>query len=168
VEQDPLADLLARLRRLEDESAITRLIMTYGPAADAGLTSVAGQLWLDDGIYDWDANGKPHQGSAGVDAMLQGDAHQNLITAGIAHFAGPLLIDLDGDSATAVNYSLIMRREGDRFYLWRASAVRWDLARVDSGWRVRRRTNRLLDETGAGRELFGEALTELFTEATTK
>ena len=26
---------------LEDESAITRLIMSYGPAADAGLTSFA-------------------------------------------------------------------------------------------------------------------------------
>jgi hypothetical protein len=57
-----------------------------------------------------------------------------------------------------------MRRERDRFYLWRVSAVRWDLARTDEGWRVSRRTNRLLDETGAGRELFRGALTELFTE----
>lgn len=161
---DSLAELHARLRRLEDESAITRLIMSYGPAADAGLTSFAGQLWLEDGVYDWDANGRPHHGSAGVDAMLQSDGHQNLIGAGVAHFAGPLLLDLDGDQATALNYSLVMRREGDRFYLWRVSAVRWDLARTDEGWRVSRRTNRLLDETGFGRELFGGALTELFTE----
>ena len=139
--------------------------MSYGPAADAGLTAFAGQLWLEDGAYDWDANGTPHQGSAGVDAMLQSDGHQNLIAAGIGHFAGPLLIDLDGDSATAVNYSLIMRREADRFYVWRVSAVRWDFARAESGWRVKRRTNRLLDETGAGRELFGETLGELFAEA---
>lgn len=158
---DDLAELQARLRRLEDESAITRLIMSYGPAADAGLTSYAGDLWLEDGTYDWDANGTPHIGSAGVDAMLQSDAHQNLIAAGVAHFAGPPRIDLDGDSATAVNYSLVMRRDRDRFYLWRVSAVRWDLARVKSGWRVQRRTNRLLDETGAGRELFGETLTEI-------
>ncbi|CAN5705741.1 hypothetical protein BH11ACT6_BH11ACT6_17440 [soil metagenome] len=100
--------------------------------------------------------------------MLQSDGHQNLIAAGIGHFAGPLLIDLDGDTATAINYSLIMRREDDRFYLWRVSAVRWDLARADSGWRVQRRSNRLLDETGAGRELFGEALSELFAEAAPK
>lgn len=168
MQDDTLAQLQARLLRLEDESAITRLVMSYGPAADAGLTSFAGQLWLEDGAYDWDANGTPHRGSAGVYAMLQSDGHQNLIAAGIAHFAGPLLIELDGDSATAVNYSLIMRREGDRFYLWRASAVRWDLARTDSGWRVRRRTNRLLDETGAGRELFGNTLTEMFAEAAAK
>jgi hypothetical protein len=167
VDPNTIEELRGRLRHLEDESAITRLIMSYGPAADAGLTSFAGHLWLENGAYDWDANGTPHQGSAGVDAMLQSDGHQNLIAAGIGHFAGPLLIDLDGDSATAVNYSLIMRCEGDRFYLWRVSAVRWDLARVNSRWKVRIRTNRLLDETGAGRELFGDTLTELFVEAAT-
>jgi hypothetical protein len=165
---DELAELEARLRRLEDESAINRLIMSYGPAADAGLTAFAGELWLGAGEYDWDANGTPHEGSAGVDAMLQSDGHQSLIAAGIGHFAGPLLIDLDGDSATALNYSLIMRRKGDHFYLWRVSAVRWDLARSASGWRVRRRTNRLLDETGAGRELFGDTLTEVFVGAAKK
>ena len=57
-----------------------------------------------------------------------------------------------------------MRREEDRFFLWRVSAVRWDVERVDSRWRVRRRTNRLLDESGAGRRLFGETLQELFGE----
>ena len=72
-------ELQARVRRLEDESAIRRLIMSYGPAADAGLTSFAGELWLEDGVYDWDADGEPHQGSAGVDAMLQSDGHQGLI-----------------------------------------------------------------------------------------
>jgi hypothetical protein len=168
MDRDELAELQARVRRLEDESSITRLIMSYGPAADAGLTSFAGQLWTDDGEYDWDAKGTPHHGSDGVDAMLQGDGHQNLIAAGVAHFAGPLLIEIAEDTAAALNYSLIMRREDKRFYLWRVSAVRWDLVRSDSGWRVQRRTNRLLDETGVGRELFGDSLTELFAEAVKK
>jgi hypothetical protein len=167
MDHDALTELQGRVRQLEDESAITRLIMSYGPAADAGLTRFAGRLWTDDGEYDWDAKGTPHQGSDGVDAMLQSRGHQNLIAAGVGHFAGPLLIELAGDTATALNYSLIMRREGDRFYLWRVSAVRWDLVRSNSGWRVQRRTNRLLDETGVGRELFGDSLTELFPEAVT-
>ena len=162
---DTLEELHARVGRLEDEAAITRLIMSYGPAADAGLTSFAGQLWLEDGVYDWDADGDPHRGSAGVDAMLQGENHQGLIARGVAHFAGPLLIDLDGDRATVLNYSLIMRREEDRHYLWRVSAVRWDVERAGSQWRIRRRTNRLLDASGAGRELFGDALPEPLEEA---
>jgi hypothetical protein len=57
-----------------------------------------------------------------------------------------------------------MRREEQRFYLWRVSAVRWDLERSADSWRVRRRTNRLLDETGAGSQLFGVALQELFEQ----
>lgn len=160
-------DLNERVRRLEDEAAIRRLIMTYGPAADAGLTSLAGGLWMDDGVYDWDANGAPHEGGAAVDEMLQGDGHQGLIARGVAHFAGPLLVEVDGDRATALNYSMIMRREDDRFFLWRVSAVRWDVERDGSSWRVRRRTNRLLDESGAGRNLFGDSLRELFEEETT-
>ncbi len=160
---DP-ADLEIRLRRLEDEAAIRRLTMTYGPAADSGLSGVAAALWFDDGEYDWDANGTPHRGSASVDSMLQGDRHRQLMSEGVAHFAGPLLLEVEDDNATAINYSLIMRRDGHRFYLWRVSAVRWDLERSDTGWRVRRRTNRLPDETGAGSQLFAAALPSFFTE----
>lgn len=158
---DP-TDLEARLRRLEDESTIQRLVMSYGPSADAGMASFAAGLWLEDGEYDWDAGAEPHRGSAAIDGMLQSSFHRKLMDEGVAHFGGPLLIEIDGDRATAINYSLIMRREEQRFYLWRVSAVRWDLERAGSTWRVRRRTNRLLDESGAGRELFGTALPELF------
>ena len=162
---DSLEELQARLSRLEDESAVRQVILSYGPAADAGLTSFAGELWTEDGVYDWDAQGDPHEGSAAVDAMLQGDGHQSLMAAGVAHFGGPPLIDLDGDRATAINYSLVMRCEGDRFFLWRVSAVRWDLKRVSGQWRVQRRTNRLLDSSRAGSGLFGDSLRELFDGA---
>jgi len=160
---DP-TDVESRLQRLEDESAIQRLLLTYGPAADAGMAGVAAGLWLEDGEYDWDADGDALQGSDAVDAMLRSGAHRALMAEGVAHFGGPLLVEVDGDCATAVNYSLIMRREEQRFYLWRVSAVRWDLVRETSGWRVRRRTNRLLDETGGGLQLFGAALQELFED----
>ncbi len=160
-----LEALQARVARLEDESAIKRLITSYGPGADSGLATFTGTLWVEDGVYDWDADGAPHQGSAGVEAMLQSPAHKGLIAEGVAHFGGPLLLDVKGDQATALNYSLIMRRERDRFYLWRVGAVRWDLVRTQSQWRVQRRTNRLLDDSGAGSGLFGAGVQELFGEA---
>ncbi len=156
--------LYERIRRLEDESEIRRLLMSYGPAADAGLTSFASSRWLEDGVYDWDARGEPHAGSSAVDEMLQSDGHQGLIAHGVAHFAGPLLVEAKGNQATALNYSLIMRREDDRFFLWRVSAVRWDVERAGSSWRVRRRTNRVLDAAGGGRQLFAETLQDLFGE----
>jgi hypothetical protein len=160
------ARLHERIRRLEDESEIRRLLMSYGPAADAGLTAFAASRWLEDGVYDWDAQGEPYAGSTAVDEMLQSEGHQALIARGVAHFAGPVLVEVEGDRATALNYSLIMRRESDRFFLWRASAVRWDVERTDSSWRVRRRTNRLLDASGGGRQLFADTLRDLFGENT--
>jgi hypothetical protein len=161
---DTLDELSARLRRVEDQLEIRRVILTYGPAADAGLATLAASAWLDDGEYDWDAQGSPFEGQAAVRAMLEGEVHQGLISKGAAHFAGPPLIDLDGDRATALTYSLVMRRDPDsrRFYLWRVGAARWDLERDGPSWRVRRRANRLLDESGVGRTLLGDTLREMF------
>jgi len=158
MESQVIDELRARLERVEDELAIRRVILSYGPAADAGLASKAASVWFDDGVYDWDGKGEPHEGSAAVERMLDGDGHQRLIAAGAAHFAGPPLIDVHGDHATAVNYSFVVRSEDSRYYLWRVSAVRWDLERAGSSWRVRRRTNRLLDELQGGRQLFAEVL----------
>jgi hypothetical protein len=158
MESQAIDELHARVERVEDELAIRRIILSYGPAADAGRASLAASLWIDDGVYDWDGNGEPHEGRAAVERMLHGGNHQHLIAAGAAHFAGPPLIEIDGDRATALNYSLVMRREETRYYLWRVSAVRWDLERAGSTWRIRRRTNRLLDDSGDGRQLFGETL----------
>jgi hypothetical protein len=161
---DTLDELSARVRRVEDELAIQRVILSYGPAADAGLAALAASRWLEDGEYDWDAGSSPFEGRAGVQAMLEGEVHQELISKGAAHFSGPTLIDVDGDRATALTYSLVMRRDADarRFYLWRVGAARWDLERHGSSWKVRRRTIRLLDESDGGRLLFGETLPEMF------
>ena len=163
---DALAELDARIRQIEDELAIRRVILAYGPAADAGMAERAASIWLDEGIYDWDTQQTPHEGRAAVAAMLQSDAHRNVIGGGAAHFAGPPLIELDGDRATALSYSMVLRRDSDtgRFYLWRLSAAHWELERVHDGWRVRRRTHRLLDDTGSGRDLFGDVLREHFGE----
>ena len=155
------SDLEARLRRVEDELAIQHLVLGYGPAADAGLASLAASRWLDDGVYDWDSRGTPHEGREAVAAMLRTDAHLGLIAKGAAHVAGPVLIDVDGDHATAVHYSLILRNEDGRFYVWRVSAARWSLERTKETWRVRSRSNRLLDGSGAGRELFDATLRQL-------
>ena len=83
-----LEHLAARVQRIEDELAIRRVILSYGPAADAGETERAGALWADDGLYDFDTTTRSLEGPAEVAAMLQGRGHQALIGEGVAHFAG--------------------------------------------------------------------------------
>ena len=162
-----LEALAARLQRVEDELAIRRVILSYGPAADAGETARAGALWADDGEYDWDTTRPALHGPEAVAAMLQGRGHQSLIAEGVAHFAGTPLIELDGDRATALSYSFVLRRDAEqhRIYVWRLGAAHWEFVRVDGAWRIHRRTHRQLDETGAGRELFGDTLRRGFGQA---
>jgi hypothetical protein len=145
---------------VEDELAIRRVILSYGPAADSGSAAQAGALWSDDGEYDWDTEQRPLVGPGEVERMLLGDGHQSLIARGVAHFAGPPLIELDGDRASALSYSFVLRRDAEdqRVYVWRLGAARWEFERREGTWRIRRRTHRQLDETGAGRELFGDTL----------
>jgi hypothetical protein len=163
---EQLEELAARLQRVEDELAIRRVVLSYGPAADAGLAARAARLWADDGEYDWDADIAPLRGPGAVEHMLEGDGHQRLIHEGVAHFAGPPLIEVDGDRAAALSYSLVLRRDAEdgRAYVWRLGAARWEFARVDGAWRIRQRTHRQLDATGAGRQLFGDTLRTRFGE----
>lgn len=160
-----LTALEERLCRVEDELAITRLVASYGPAADAGLAVLAASLWEDDGVYDWDVHRPPLSGSVSVGTMLGSTGHAELIASGVAHMSSAPLIEIAGDEATALTYSVLMRRdEDDRIYVWRLSAARWDLIRSEDGWLVRRRTHRNLDGTGEGRDLFKRSLLDLYGE----
>ena len=105
--------------------------------------------------------------SLGTSRLASGMTPTHIVASRVSQPNVRQMCSRSGDQATALNYSLIMRNEGDRFYLWRVSGVRWDLERVDSLWRVRRRTNRLLDASGVGSRMFRDTLQELFEEGAT-
>jgi hypothetical protein len=50
--EDQIAALEPRLRRVEDELAIGRLMASYGPLVDAGDADAVAGLWAEDGEYD--------------------------------------------------------------------------------------------------------------------
>src|SRR3546814_11964637 len=55
------------------------------------------------------------------------------------------LVQVDGERATAFNYSCVFRPDGEeRFFPWRVSANRCDLVRTGMGWKIERRVNRLM------------------------
>lgn len=139
-------DLFRRLRRLEDERDIARLIASYGPAVDAGDPDAAARLWATDGVYDVD--GWRMESRADVHAMIASDAHQKLVAKGCSHFLGPCVVTVDGDSAVAVCESLVLVRDGsdkEGYRVWRATAHHFVLRRTDAGWRIATRTSRVLN-----------------------
>ena len=150
-----IAQLEARLQVLEDRLAIGELIASYGPLVDAGDADGAAALWTEDGTYDVDTG--VYEGRQGIAEMVRSPEHQGLLGRGCAHLTTTPHIELDGDAAVAVCHSqLVVRRDDGRsFSVARATAHRWELVRTAGGWRVARRTSRLLDGSGTARELLG-------------
>ena len=147
---EELRALEERLRRLEDEREVARVVARYGPLVDTGDPAVA-DLWLGDGVYDVDE--LLMEGSAAVGDMVRSKPHQAFVAAGCAHFQGPVDVRVRGDQAQAVGYSLMLVHDSYGFWLRRVTANHWDLRRTPRGWRVARRTSRKLDGTEAAREV---------------
>ena len=148
--QETLHALEARLRAVEDELALYRLMTSYGPAADSGDGEKASLIWTEDGVYDSDGPGELI-GRGAIAGMLAGEGHQAMVP-GCAHVNTPAVVTVDGDRATAVGYSQVWRTDDGRHRVFRLAANRWEFARTAEGWRVVRRTNRKLD-TDAAREI---------------
>src|SRR5271166_5394687 len=81
---DRLARLEQRLRQVEDELAVLRLLAAYGPLADAGAADGAAALWAADGEYD--VEGWRMRSRGAIAEMLRSDAHWELLTGGCSHF----------------------------------------------------------------------------------
>ncbi|MFE3029210.1 nuclear transport factor 2 family protein, partial [Nocardia tengchongensis] len=74
--EERLAALEARLLRVEDELAVTRLIASYGPLVDAGAAAEVAEMWTEDGEYDVEGWHMRDRGQ--VRAMVESTAHQSL------------------------------------------------------------------------------------------
>lgn len=133
-----------RLTALEDAEAIRNLVARYGALADAGEAAALAELWTEDGAYDV-GGFAPARGRRAIAGLIDARLHRELMAEGCAHLLTPPTIELAGDRATAVNHSVVVRRSGDGYAVWRASANRWELVRTAAGWKVARRINRPLD-----------------------
>jgi ketosteroid isomerase-like protein len=151
--EERVAALERRLRGVEDELAIRRLLSSYGPLVDAGDGDAVAGLWTEDGEYDVD--GWVMRSRADIAAMVGSAGHQGMIAGGAAHFLGPICVHVDGDDAIAVCESIVVRHndEGRGYRVWRAGANHVTLRRTAAGWRIIRRTTRALDGSTEARAL---------------
>lgn len=148
---DRMGALEERLRRIEDERAIERMIASYGPLVDAGAADATADLWAVDGTYD--VEGWPMRSRDDVAAMVRSDAHQSLISRGCCHFLGPVVATVDGDDAVAVCESVLFVKGTKGFHVYRAGANHFRLQRKDGRWQIVHRTTRALDGGTEAREL---------------
>ena len=151
-----VAALEAQVRQLSDELAIRRIISRYGPLVDSTtdaerLRKVA-DFFGESGIYDLGEEAK-FNGSAFAETLAH-PPHQDYIAAGSTHVMSMPYVLVDGDRATALGYSHLFQNSHDGdFKVLRGSANYWEFERRDDGWRLVRRTNRLMDGTEEPRRL---------------
>jgi hypothetical protein len=148
---DRIAALERRLRQLEDERSIERMIASYGPLVDAGAADETAALWAVDGTYD--VEGWPMRSRDDVAAMVRSEAHQGLIARGCCHFLGPVVVTVDGDEAVAVCESALFVKGTKGFHVYRAGANHFRLQRRNDSWQIVHRTTRALDGGGEARGL---------------
>jgi SnoaL-like domain len=153
---DAGVDLAARVRRLEDERDIRALLAHYAFNADLGRSRAWVELFTEDGAVDLGETVDAMSGAAaphGYPARPRFVGHEELLLDFITalphrrverrsqhHTAGgPLVVEVDGDEATASGYSLLITRDTDAFRIEVAAFNHWMLRRVDGTWRIAER-----------------------------
>jgi ketosteroid isomerase-like protein len=144
-----LAAIEARLRRVEDELAIRRILADYAAFLDgrdwAGYTG----LFTADGEWT-NANGS-HKGAVEIRRMLEEivapDGTSNRTEY---HIVSNPRIDLDGDRAAAVSrYLFVMRGFDGGPVPSLAGVYRDEFARQGGGWKIKRRVAEEIMPTSA-------------------
>lgn len=156
-----LLEIEARLQKAEDHLEILNLLNTYGPLVDSATAGPAGDLWVLGGGYSFtlpDGGTKRLSAPDEIAGMYGWPGHLDLVNTGCAHMTGTPKITIDGDSAQAVGYSVVILKEDDRWYLWRAAVNHWALVRTAEGWRISERVNRALDGSPESHDVMRKVL----------
>jgi hypothetical protein len=128
---------------------------------DSGSAHDAPALWIDGGGYNFslpDGGTGRLEAPRGLAAMYESDGHMGLVGTGVSHLTATPRIKVDGDRATAVGYSFVILKEGERWVVWRAAINQWSLVRTPAGWRIEERFNRTLDGAKESHEVMRKVL----------
>ena len=72
--EDRLDALERRLQLVEDQLAITRVVLAYGPRVDSGCAEAVADLWAEDGSYEFQADAAPLSGREEQAGMVRSAA----------------------------------------------------------------------------------------------
>jgi hypothetical protein len=160
-----------RIRAIEDRLEIYNLIAGHPPSADTGAAHYAEAVFTADAVFDRGPDLSGATGNKAIGANLQSAGHQAAIAGGLAHFTSLPHVMVNGDTAVVVSYLQILtpRKSGESvevpnhgasrgYHIHRVVTNRWELVRSASGWKIKRRTLRLVDGSEPARDILRGAL----------
>jgi hypothetical protein len=160
-----------RLRAVEDRLEIYNLIAGHPPSADTGNKAYAEAVFTEDAVFDRGPDLSGAAGNKAIGANLQSAGHQAAIAGGLAHFTSLPHVTINGDTAVVVSYLQILtpKKSGETvevpnhggsrgYHIHRVVTNRWELVRTRSGWKIKRRTLRLVDGSEPSREILSAVM----------
>ena len=115
----------------DDIVAIQQLVARYAFALDSGDEATLLEIFTEDAVCWTGPEGNERVGVEGIRAMARGT-----VVGKLWHFIANLVIDGDGDNATAKAYLQMVRELGREPMIGRYDLT---LVRQDGHWRIKRR-----------------------------
>lgn len=131
-----MADLL---QELADKQALTDLLSEYTIAADTYDAKRLGDLWLDDGIFEFTAGWA--EPAVGRDEIIRKDFFLMELFQSVQHvFANPLFT-INGDVAEGRNNAIFYGcrdKNSPTNYISSGGFYQWTFKRTDKGWKIQK------------------------------
>jgi len=139
-ETAPSASLAARVQALEDEKAIREVLVRYGETLDARDYAGYASLFAREGV--WTGGFGSFTGPAAIEAMLRenlGEPEPGYVNTGSFHQMTTMVVDVDGDRATARSRYMFYTAEGERPRALLAGRYEDQFVRENGMWKITRR-----------------------------
>jgi SnoaL-like domain len=164
--------LLARLTATEDRLEILNLLGGSALSSDVASEAYWAKMFTEDAVFDR-GQGRQDKGQANILKIVGGADQKEAIQFGMTHLALLPHITLNGDSAVATGYLLIVvpdsaashvklpgKGASSGFSIYQLTVNRWQLVRSKVGWKVSQRTVRPLS-SGDSQAILKHALEEI-------
>jgi hypothetical protein len=152
-----LDGIIGRLTALEDRLAIMSLLAGSAYSSDTASEPYWSAMFAEDAVLDRGGDRPVDRGRADILKVVNSANQHDAIAHGMAHFAALPHVTLDGDSAVAVGYLLVIVPDANApnvdlpgkgtspgLSVYQLTVNRWDLARGTDGWVVTKRIVRPL------------------------
>lgn len=159
-ENDKLAadvlDLQNRVQLLEDKEAIRDVISIYVQNLDAERQEDAVKVWSDDCVFVSDIEGsvKNYVGQEGMLAFFKASSERN--PPGHQHFQMDYIISVDGDTAKAVGYQMMILPYSGKFSIDRAGFRFFTFKRTNGKWLIYEAISHVVTDTEGCRDILSK------------
>jgi hypothetical protein len=153
------AALEQRLRLVEDQEQIRECLARYGFNFNLSRARQYAETFTPDGVFDFD-DGKFVGAAALAGVVTDYETTDRVLRNRSLHTVCNLYIRVDGDTAWAEGYSVVVVRNeemfGVPFGVFEAGYNHWDFERDGERWRIKRRVRRSV----GGKQYGGEVISQ--------